>query len=91
MIRMLVSDEDGVDAFGTRPADRFESPQHFLAAEAGVNEESRTFRLKQRAVARAARGQNRYAERDETFLRVTRGYWQSASEASKEKGRRREQ
>ena len=63
MIAVLVGDQNGVHMFGTFPAEGFEAPKHFLAAEAGVNQESRAPGFKQRGVARAARGQNRYAER----------------------------
>ena len=60
---MFVGDEDAVNMLGARAAKRFKAAKHFLAAEAGVNQESRAPGFKQRGVARAARGQNRYAER----------------------------
>jgi hypothetical protein len=64
MIAVLVSDQDGVHVVGTQAAQRFETPQHFLAAKACVNEESGMACLEQRAVARASRRQNGYSERD---------------------------
>ena len=69
MVGMLVGDQDAVDAVGLLAAQRFESAQEFLAAEAGVNEEGGALGFEQRRVARAARGQNGYAERDTECLR----------------------
>jgi hypothetical protein len=49
---------------GTLATQGFEAPEHFLATETCVNQESRVACLEQRAVARASRRQNGYAERD---------------------------
>jgi len=50
--------------FGTLSPERIKPPEHFFAAESGINQESRAPGFEQRGVARAARRQNRYAERD---------------------------
>src|ERR1700722_732609 len=64
MIAVFVGDQYGVHMLGTLTAQRFKAPQHFFAAQARINEESRMACLEQRAVARASRRQNGYAERD---------------------------
>jgi hypothetical protein len=61
---VFVGDEDTVNFFGARAAERFKAPQHFFFADAGVNQESGAPRFEQRGVARAARRQNGYAKRD---------------------------
>ena len=40
VIAVLVGDQDGVNIFGPPAAESFEAPQHFLAADAGINQES---------------------------------------------------
>ena len=66
---MLVGDQDAVHALGLLAAQRFEAAQHFLAAEAGVNQESGALGFEQRGVARAAGSQNGDAERDAALAR----------------------
>jgi hypothetical protein len=61
---VFVGDQDGVHMLGPLAAQRFEAPQHLFAAQARINEESGMACLEQRAVARASRRQNGYAERD---------------------------
>src|SRR5208282_1592611 len=68
MVGVLVSDQDGVHALGARAAQRFEAPQHFLLAKAGVDEEGGAPGFEQRRVARAAGGQNGDAKRDAVAL-----------------------
>src|SRR4029077_3572876 len=67
MIGMLVGNQDGVDVLGALAAERFKTPQHFLAAEANVNQESRLPAFEQRGVARTARSEDRNAKRDTTL------------------------
>ena len=64
MIAVFVGDENPINFFGARAAERFEAPQHFFFAEAGVNQESGAPRFEQCGVAGAARRQNGYAKRD---------------------------
>ena len=64
VVAVFVGDEDTVNFFGARAAERFKAPQHFFFAEPGVDEESGAPRFEQRGVARAARRQNGYAKRD---------------------------
>src|SRR5580698_191375 len=64
MVAVLMGDQNAVDMVGTRAAQRLKPPQHFLFSKSSVDEESRAPRFEQRGVARAARGQNGYAERD---------------------------
>jgi len=64
VVAVFVGDEDAVNFFGARAAERFEAPRHFLFADAGVNQECGAPRFEQRGVARAARRQNGYAKRD---------------------------
>ena len=64
MVRVLVGDQDGVQAFGALAAKRFKASQRFFAANAGINEESGVLSFEQRRVARAARSQNGDTERD---------------------------
>jgi hypothetical protein len=72
MVGVLVGDQDGVDAFETRPAQRFKPPKDFLSAKARVNEESGVFGFEQRRVARAAGGQDGDSKGNAQFLRATR-------------------
>src|ERR1700722_9578 len=64
MVAVLMGDQNAVDMVGTRAAQRLKPPQHFLFSKSSVDEESRAPRFEQRGVARAAGGQNGYAERD---------------------------
>jgi len=73
MIAMFVGDQNRVDMLGTFPAKRFKPPEHFFAAESGINQESRAPGFEQRGVARAAWRQNRYAERDAALSVRRRG------------------
>ena len=93
MVGVLVGDQDGVDALGLLPAQRFQAAQQFLLAKSGVNEEGGVLGFEQRAVARAARSQNGDPERDACSLRVTparsqlarqhrEGSWQNCRSAS---------
>ena len=72
MIRVLVSNENCIDACGARTAQRFEAPHDFFAAESRVNQESRVLAFEQRAVARAAGGQDGDPKGNTRFLRATR-------------------
>lgn len=56
-----MGDQDSVNAHGTFAAESFKAPHHFLAAQAGINEESGVLGFEQRSVARATRRENRYA------------------------------
>ena len=70
MVAVLMGDQDPVDTVGTGAAQRLKAPQHFLFSKSSVDEESRAPRFEQRGVARAAGGQDGYAERDTIFLSV---------------------
>ena len=67
MIGMLVGNQDAVDVLGACAAEGFEAPQHFLAAEANVNEESRLPAFEQRGVARTTRSEDGNAKRNTTL------------------------
>src|SRR5690242_6977089 len=72
MVGMLMGDENHVDSLRAGAAKGFKTAEDFLAAQPGVNKESRMLRFEQRGVARAAGGQNGDAKRDAPFLRGTR-------------------
>jgi hypothetical protein len=40
VVAVFVGDQDAVNFFGAGAAERFKAPQHFLFADAGVNQES---------------------------------------------------
>jgi hypothetical protein len=67
MIGMLVRNQDAVDVLGACAAEGFETPQHFLAAEANVNQESRLPAFEQRGVARTTRREDGNAKRNTTL------------------------
>jgi hypothetical protein len=58
MVRVLVSNKDGIDPVGTRAAEGLKAAENFLAAEASVDEESGVLGFEQRGVARAAGSEN---------------------------------
>src|SRR5215469_432739 len=64
MIGMLVRDQNCVNAFRQSATERLKAPLDFLAAKTSVDKEGGVCGFEQRRVARAARGEDRYAERD---------------------------
>jgi hypothetical protein len=58
MVRVLVSNKDGIDPVGTRAAEGLKAAENFLAAEASVDEESGVLGFEQRGVARATGSEN---------------------------------
>ena len=63
MIGMFVGNYDAVEPVDFAPY-RGQAPQRFFFAEPRVHQKPGRIRLEQRAVARATRPQNRYAQTD---------------------------
>jgi hypothetical protein len=89
VIGVFVGDEDGVNTLRAGATERVKTPLHFLPADSGIDEKGRRLSFQQRSVARASRGENRYAEPDVAALSrrngKSNGSWQSGAARSKEK------